>query len=457
MPRRPFSVWLQESGSLAARELLEGITKDAPATEDSSQSSFAGLHTNPFTNASNPANLVLTRRTQLLFNELVQAIQDQAGLLLLTGEVGTGKTTLVNQLRAWLSMMSVPTAFLFNTLLDSDEFFTLALAEFGIRFNPATTRNAISSLHTWLRTGNRTGKPPVLIIDEAQSLSPSVLEALGLLLNWEGPRERLLQIVLVGQPELNQKLQSPELRKLHQRIAVRCTTAPFNEDEFRSYVDLRLRSGGWDGRPVFSEEALASILRYSQGIPRVINLLCEHALVTARGEGIRPVPARIVEEVARQFRYDDFHNLSPSPPMNPSTKGLPDSVPAPNHSIPRRDLTEDETDLEAKLGLTEWIPESTSTALPRAKQNSAPLAQRQKEKPTAELHPRVELDPHNFETQSSTRAAGADSRVWLRHYPRGSAFKLLAKCRNFRDLLLRWLQEPLSARRPSRSPRNRQA
>lgn len=456
-PRRPFSVWLQESGSLAARELFEGIAKGTPATESSARTNFAGLHINPFANVTNPANLVLTRRTQLLFNELVQAIQDGAGLLLLTGEVGTGKTMLVNQLRAWLSMMSVPTAFLFNTLLDSNEFFKLALAEFGIRLNLGTTQNSITGLHTWLRTGNRSGKTPVLIIDEAQSLSPSVFEALGLLLNWETPRERLLQIVLVGQPDLNQKLQSPELRKLHQRIAVRCTTAPFSEAEFRSYVELRLRSADWDGQPVFSEEALASILHYSQGIPRVVNLLCEHALVTARGEGIRPVPARIVEEVARQFRYDDFHTLTPSPPMNPSANDLPGSMPAPNPPISRRDPAEDETDLEGKLGLTKWISEATNTDSPRLKQDSAHIAHQQREKPAAELRSRIELDPHPFEPVRSTRAAGTETRTW-KHYPRrGGVYKLLAKCRSFRDLLLRWLQEPLSARRPSRIPRNRQA
>jgi len=155
----------------------------------------------------------------------------------------------------------------------------------------------------------RAGETAVLIVDEAQNLSLQVLEEIRLLTNLETSTEKLLQIVLTGQPELEEKLKLPQLRQLRQRITLRCRTSPLTLEETFGYIAERLRIAGANGEPIFSKEAIETVNLYSRGIPRVVNLLCEHALINAYVDHLRPVPAHLVEEVAREFQLDEIEPI----------------------------------------------------------------------------------------------------------------------------------------------------
>jgi type II secretory pathway predicted ATPase ExeA len=165
-------------------------------------------------------------------------------------------------------------------------------------------------LNHWLLDRYKSGETAVLIIDEAQDLSARLLEEIRLLTNIETATEKLLQIVLSGQPELEEKLRQPELRQLRQRITLRCKTHPLTLEEAGGYILRRLSVAGADG-PVFRPDTVEAIHRYSRGIPRVINLLCEHALINAFVDQVRPVPPEIVDAVAHEF---ELHEIEPVPP-----------------------------------------------------------------------------------------------------------------------------------------------
>jgi len=263
------------------------------------------LTANPFSKSSVAGRLPLISATRQAVEQLAQAIEGRKGLLVLTGEVGTGKTTVLDQLRLWLAERSMPNAFLFNPLLDTRNFVDFILAEFGVKVEPGSAGNSFTQLSNWLFARYRDGATVVLIIDEAQTMPAAVLQALGSILNLESSGEKLLQVVLAGQPELNDTLRAPEFRTLRQRIALRCRTAPLSLEEARAYVEARLRAAGSNGQSVFSTEALNAVHFYSRGIPRVINLLCEHALANAGSQRMRQVAADILDEVAREFQLDD--------------------------------------------------------------------------------------------------------------------------------------------------------
>jgi general secretion pathway protein A len=281
------------------------LGKPPQALKSNGLSAF-GLTANPFSKSSIAGYLPLTASVQFAIAQLMQGIESRQGLLVVTGEPGTGKTTVLNQVRTWLAEKSASCAFLFNPLLDTRNFFDFVLSEFGVRVDVAAHGNSFTHLSNWLFARHREGALAVLIVDEAQGLSPAVLQALGCLLNLEVSGEKLLQIVLSGQLELNDRLRAPDLRQFRQRIAVRCRTAPLTVEETQSYVLDRLRAANANGKPVFSPEALDTVRFYSAGVPRVINLLCEHALVSACRRHVQPVPPYLVEEVAQEFQLDDL-------------------------------------------------------------------------------------------------------------------------------------------------------
>jgi type II secretory pathway predicted ATPase ExeA len=166
-------------------------------------------------------------------------------------------------------------------------------------------------LNQWLLERYRMGETVVLIVDEAQNLTFPVLEEIRLLTNLETSTEKLLQIVLSGQPELEERLRLPELRQLRQRIMLRCKTAQMTKEETRDYISQRLKIAGASAESIFSPQALDTIHLYSMGIPRVINLLCEHSLVNAFVENQRPIQPKIIEEVAREFQLDEVEPIAP--------------------------------------------------------------------------------------------------------------------------------------------------
>ncbi|HXW57457.1 MAG TPA: AAA family ATPase [Candidatus Cybelea sp.] len=262
---------------------------------------FFGLRANPFNPNPDPRFLFLTNAATEALASLAYGIRNRKGFLLLTGEVGTGKTTLLNRLLEWLSEEHVATAFVFNSRLNEREFFDFVLNDFGISCSSPDKSQRLLKLNEWLVQRYRERRTAALIIDESQNLSPEVLEEVRLLTNMETTQEKLLQIVLSGQPELEDKLRNPSLRQLRQRITIRCNTCPLSREELQAYVAERLRIAGANGTPIFSTEAIDAIYRRSQGIPRVVNLLCEHSLINSFVDQTRPIPARIVEDVAREF------------------------------------------------------------------------------------------------------------------------------------------------------------
>jgi general secretion pathway protein A len=266
---------------------------------------FYGLRANPFNVNPDPRYLFLTRHTEEALACLTYGIQSRKGFVLLTGEVGTGKTTLINKLLEWLRLQQVATAFVFNSRLNVPQFLDYMMSDFGIPGESRLKSQILLRLYNWLLDRYRAGETAVLIIDEAQNLSEEVLEEVRMLTNLETFTEKLLQIVLVGQPELEVKLKLPQLRQLRQRLTLRARTHPFTLEETRAYVQQRLRIAGGNGQPIFDPDALAAIHHYSTGIPRVINLLCEHCLVSAFVDQQKVVGPAVVEAVARDFELDD--------------------------------------------------------------------------------------------------------------------------------------------------------
>jgi general secretion pathway protein A len=187
---------------------------------------FFGLSENPFNVSPDPRYLFLTEQIEETLSGLMYGIQTKKGIVTLTGEVGTGKTTLVNRVLDWLHQRPTKTAFLFNSRMNSTQLFDFVLAEFEIPCESRSKSQQLTNLNQWLLDRYRAGETAVLIIDEAQNLTFPVLEEIRLLTNLETSTEKLLQIVLSGQPELEEKLNLPQLRQLRQRIMLRCKTSP---------------------------------------------------------------------------------------------------------------------------------------------------------------------------------------------------------------------------------------
>ena len=266
---------------------------------------FFGLRANPFNVNPDPRYLFLTRHTEEALACLTYGIQSRKGFVLLTGEVGTGKTTLINKLLEWLRLQQVATAFIFNSRMNVPQFLDYMMADFGIPCDSRSKSQILLRLYNCLLDRYRAGETAVLIVDEAQNLTDEVLEEVRLLTNLETFTEKLLQIVLVGQPELEQKLKQPQLRQLRQRLTLRAKTHPLALEETRAYIAQRLRIAGSNGQQIFDPEAVALIHRYASGIPRVVNLLCEHCLVSAFVDQQKVVTSIVVEAVARDFDLSD--------------------------------------------------------------------------------------------------------------------------------------------------------
>jgi len=274
--------------------------------------SFFGLKENPFNVNPDPRYLFLTKQIEEALSGLMYGIQTRKGFITLTGEVGTGKTTLVNRLLDWLHLKRTKTAFLFNSRMNTNQLFDFIMAEFDIPCDNKSKSQQLMKLNHWLLERYRAGETAVLIVDEAQNLTFPVLEEIRLLTNLETSTEKLLQIVLSGQPELEERLKLPQLRQLRQRITLRCRTMPLTSEQTQDYIRERLRIAGGDPQvEVFSEKALESVHYFSMGIPRVINLLCEHALINSFVEQQKVVEAKIIEDVAREFQLDEVEPLAP--------------------------------------------------------------------------------------------------------------------------------------------------
>lgn len=268
---------------------------------------FFNLIRNPFDLTPDPTCFVPTMRHNEALVALHYGIRRHKGFVVLTGEVGTGKTLLLRCLIGLLKeSQDVAYTYLFNGRLSPTEFLQYILSDFGLPTSGKSKSDLLFALGQFLVSRNLKKMTTVLIVDEAHLLSADLLEEIRLLSNLETDDDKLLQIVLVGQPELDETLDSVGLRQLKQRIAVRTHLGSLNADETSRYIHQRLQIAGVDlsPAPLFSEQTVAAVYRHSRGLPRLINTICENALITAYARRLPTVSPDVIEDVAKEFRLD---------------------------------------------------------------------------------------------------------------------------------------------------------
>ena len=239
---------------------------------------FYGLAEKPFNPTPDPRFLYLSPGHREALAQLHYGAQERKGFIVLTGKVGTGKTTLLHALRQRLDGRTA-ISYVFNSALSFNGILEYTLEDLGIAKREESRVRRIMALNNFLIERERAGQNTVLVIDEAQNLAPETLEQVRLLSNFETTTAKLLQIVLVGQPELKAKLDLPELRQLKQRVGLRCQIPPLTPDETAQYIRSRLRIAGASENRIFGDSAIERITQYACGIPRVINTLCDHCLL----------------------------------------------------------------------------------------------------------------------------------------------------------------------------------
>ena len=262
---------------------------------------YFGLKENPFTLSPDPRYLYLSSQHQEALNCLIYGIGEKKGFIVVTGGIGAGKTTLCRALLAGMDGMTA-SALIFNPALSDIELLKTINQEFGIRIvGRGTKKRYIDALNAFLLENFAAGKNAVLMIDEAQNLSHSVLEQIRMLSNLETVREKLIQIILLGQPELLRLLALPSLRQLNERITVRYDLKPLAREDVQHYVEHRIATAGGRTEAIFVPGSYGRIYRMSRGIPRRINAICDRALLVAYGKDLRTVDRRIVRAAIRDI------------------------------------------------------------------------------------------------------------------------------------------------------------
>jgi general secretion pathway protein A len=256
---------------------------------------FYGLRETPFSPTPDPKFLFQSTRHREALAQLVYGVRERKGFIVLTGEIGTGKTTLLRTLLARLDR-DTHVAYIHNSALGIEGLLEYMLQDWGLKSSGTTHAQRLFELNEFLIDQHRQGLSPVLVIDEAQNLSIPTLEAVRLLSNFETTSQKLMQILLVGQPELRAKLNSAELRQLKQRIGLRCHIGPLSPEETRLYIRHRLRIAGATDAGIFTDAAIQRITEYSQGIPRVVNIVCDHCLLSGFADSKRRIDTGIVDE-----------------------------------------------------------------------------------------------------------------------------------------------------------------
>jgi len=281
-------------------------TVSPPSRQAIQYEEFYGFVQSPFTLAPDPRFLYLSQAHEAALQQVLQAIRSKEGIVVLTGDIGTGKTTLC---RSFLERLDAKcfTSLLLNPFLSVEELLQETLLDFGVvsrnavrsgRLSAASREDLVRTLREFLASLIPIGGSGVLIIDEAQHLSPAVLEELRVLADLETNSRKLLQIVLVGQLNLLDVLKSPDLARLNQAITTRAMLRPLTRDDVRAYIDHRLSVAHGSSSVTFDAAAVEAIYSTSQGVPRVINLLCDRSLTIAASCRLREIPADVVAEAA---------------------------------------------------------------------------------------------------------------------------------------------------------------
>ena len=261
---------------------------------------YYGLREPPFTITPNPRFLFFSAKHREAFNHLLYGIRERKGFVQLTGEVGAGKTTLCRALLDQLSP-SFSTALIVNPILDADQLVKAIAMEFDLDVKGLDRLETVAEINHFLLRQLEQGKETVLIIDEAQDLTPALLEQVRLLSNLETDERKLLQIVLMGQPELRDRLNDHGLRQLRQRITVRYHLNPLTRKEIGQYVHHRLHVSGANGTPHFTQPALWRIYQYTKGIPRLINALCDKCLLAGYVAQSKQIDFNMVGRARREL------------------------------------------------------------------------------------------------------------------------------------------------------------
>ncbi len=265
---------------------------------------FFGFTQNPFSMSPDPAFLFRSAQHEEALANLVYGVQSRKGLVVLTGEVGTGKTTMLECLRDFLSAQQIAYASLFNSRLTVEQFFELLAYDLDLRCNRLSKTEVLLSLNSLLLERAAFGRTTVLIIDEAHNLEWDVLEEIRLLGNLENRKGKLLQLVLAGQPELDRKLEAPDFRQLKQRIALRCALRGFDLRETAAYINFRMANAGLRDQTLIGPELIEEIHFRAQGIPRLINAICDNLLLTAFAMETRTATREMLDEVTGDMRLD---------------------------------------------------------------------------------------------------------------------------------------------------------
>jgi general secretion pathway protein A len=268
---------------------------------------YFGFSEKPFTITPNPHFVFLSEIHREAFARLLYGVDSHAGFIALTGEVGTGKTTMLRTLLTQLDPEKYTSALIFNPCMSGEQLLVGVCREFNITAEEQNRSGYLDALNRFLIDQNRAGRTVVLVIDEAQNLEPEVLEQVRLLSNLETEQDKLIQIILAGQPELNNLLHRHDLRQLNQRITVRCRLTPMGFDDTAQYVRHRLRISGSRIPDIFTTAAIKRIYRFSHGTPRLINVACEQALVMAWTRETTSVSRAIAAEVIAELQQSEEH------------------------------------------------------------------------------------------------------------------------------------------------------
>ena len=271
---------------------------------------YFNLKQNPFTVTPDPQFLYLGEKHREALAHLVYGIKEKKGFIVITGEVGTGKTTLIHcLLERFDTGNGTKAAFLFNPKLTAAEFIQFILKDLGLAVNGTTKGDSLHRLYEYLLGAYEKGERVILIVDEAQGLDPNVLEEIRLLSNLETSKSKLIQIVLAGQPELDRTLSQPEFRQIRQRINMRYHLKPLSEKETKEYIKKRLQIAGTQ-HPLFTNDAIKEIYRNSGGIPRLINILCDNSLLNGYSSDQRVIGPKLVKEAAKDLKMKKKSRIS---------------------------------------------------------------------------------------------------------------------------------------------------
>ena len=265
---------------------------------------FFGFTKNPFNMSPDPSFLFRSAQHEEALANLIYGVQSRKGFIVLTGEVGTGKTTMLECLRDFLNAQQIAFASLFNSRLTVEQFFELLAYDLDLRCNRLSKTEVLLSLNNMLLERANVARTTVLIVDEAHNLEWDVLEEIRLLGNLENRKGKLLQIVLAGQQELDRKLDAPEFRQLKQRISLRCALQGFDLSDTVAYVNSRMARAGLKGQTVISPQLLEELHYRAQGIPRVINAICDNLLLTAFAMESRIATLAMLDEVVADMRLE---------------------------------------------------------------------------------------------------------------------------------------------------------